>query len=169
MGLTTSNHPPRPPTAMYTTSNYFPKGAYTYPAQKPLNQSLRIILCGVYDDNHSLSQFRGMRYLIQSIWQYAGSNDINYTFEAISKYFDMTYYGLASPYFQRYILSCVRTPNTQSLQFPEPSKQETNINMMPILMHPHKLHQQLPARLQGYIPYIKGCLLCDPTQRDKIC
>eukprot|EP01084_Bolivina_argentea_P039539 73064_1 len=50
-------------------NNYFPKFGYTT-AQHRLDPMARILLIGVYDDNNVLSIFRGMRYLIKSIWDY---------------------------------------------------------------------------------------------------
>ena len=172
MGLSSSNTN-NGPTAMYTTSNYFPKGGYTV-LPPPLNPVVRAILCGVYDDNNSLSKFRGMRYLIQAIWQYVGTNPVQYPPETISKYFDITgtavnwYNGLRSPYFHRLdrIKHC--SGDLSYLQFPKPLKEEININMMPIRMD-QTLPQQLPANLQGYIPYIYACIRCDETQKGTIC
>ena len=168
------------PTAMYTTSNYFPVGGYPF-QPRFFHPTLRVLLCGVYNDEHPLSVFRGMRYLIQSIWQFAGSYDIEYDAKLISKYFDIPseyrsisfYNGLSSPYFHRidHTRQCDWSSRLDHLQFPEPLNYDININMMPFEMSNdyNTLSSQLPADLSGYIPYIQACLECDHTQFGKIC
>ena len=81
---------------MYTSGNYFPVGGYPFQI-KFFHPSLRVILCGVYDDKHALSVFGGLRYLVQSIWEFTGSYEIQYDAKIISKYYITSGFALRSP------------------------------------------------------------------------
>ena len=115
-------------------SNYFPKGGYSTTEHK-LDPIARILLIGVYDDDHPLSIFRGMRYIIKDIWSLA----MQFNRVLYAKYIE-----IAHPYdYWEYIAfreidtfqkgGRCRMAQTIDLKFPDPLKKEININMMPIL------------------------------------
>eukprot|EP01084_Bolivina_argentea_P120399 213405_1 len=159
-------------------SNYFPKNGYTI-HKHPLEPIARILLIGVYDDNHPLSTFRGMRYIIKDIWEFVIQFNQNY----YSKYIRDQETKVGSTYGFKFdtpnsaafneitwVRGCHSNPlPAKDLKFPKPLKKEININMMPILMEEGKIKEQLPKQLQGYAEWIHVCLRCDPTQKNTIC
>ena len=168
------------------TSNYFPEGGYPALSTR-LEPLARILLCGVYDDNNPLSVFRGMRYLIKSIWEYAGQLNHHFDSPFIEKQADPIVRDEAY-YYNRHKLRgstlafkhITRTRQCYSsypregvrfnkLKFPDPLQDELNINMMPILLSYDEIQDQLPSDLHGYIPWIIGCGQADPGQFNKIC
>ena len=130
---------------------------------------------GVYDDNNPLSKFRGMRYLIKSIWEYTMQFNRHYYSRCI-KHPSSSYnsFNRTDTAFHevRSTTSCSNytiNPIFEELKFPKPLKKEININMMPVLMDPEKFKSQLPSSLKGYIQFLHACLFADPSQNGKIC
>eukprot|EP01084_Bolivina_argentea_P114345 203592_1 len=162
-------------------SNYFPKGGYPIFENK-LEPIARILLIAVYDDNHPLSIFRGMRYIIKAIWELVLQFNKNYYSQCIEikddpfvekdHDFQSTDKSVAFKLINESAL-CASNGHEyfKTLKFPYPLRKEININMMPIKMSYdiNKLKAQIPSNLQGYIPWIGACLAADHTQKDKIC
>ena len=164
-------------------SNYFPKGGYKTTSNK-LDPIARILLIGVYDDDNTLSAFRGMRYLIQKIWEMAIQfNQLHYLPYIQNAgnplFYDDSWLNYRCDYSESYDAPCAFAAIHEyrgchevlfkDLQFPKPLKTEININMMPIKMNAATISKQLPSNLRGYAQWIQACLKSDPSQIDKIC
>ena len=167
-------------------SNYFPKGGYETTSNK-LEPIARVLLMGVYDDDNALSTFRGMRYIIQKIWEMAIQfNKLHYLpyiqvagnpLLGDDMYARYTYDEESG--YSHHSQSCAVTEVHryrgcheilyEELSFPQPLKKEININMMPIKMNAASISKQLPWNLKGYAQWIQACLKADLSQTDKIC
>eukprot|EP01084_Bolivina_argentea_P114346 203593_1 len=125
-------------------SNYFPKGGYPIFENK-LEPIARILLIAVYDDNHPLSIFRGMRYIIKAIWELVLQFNKNYYSQCIEikddpfvekdHDFQSTDKSVAFKLINESAL-CASNGHEyfKTLKFPYPLRKEININMMPIKM-----------------------------------
>ena len=162
-------------------NNYYPQNGYAV-SEHRLDAVARILLMGVYDDDHPLSIFRGMRYIIQKIWelviqfnrqyyaQYIAIKDdpfeeLGWAYGGGRKNADVAFRQIA------YVKGCDGTYFKLPL-FPQPLKKDININMMPIKMHRPEIQNQLSEltdELKGYAPLIEACLPADVTQRGKVC
>eukprot|EP01084_Bolivina_argentea_P018833 35044_1 len=117
-----------------------------------LNPIARILLIGVYDDKNSLSKFRGLRYLIQKIWEFT----LSFNKHIWPKYINTK---LTSFSIGRYA-AC----------FPEPSSYPIDINMMPFIMSDNFAETKLPKELESYFDCLISIVyLEDQTQKGKIC
>ena len=131
-----------PPSHLHSDDRPFSRG---YPVQKRvLNPIARLLLIAVYDDNHPLSVFRGLRYLIQSIFEmsrgYLEFIDDSYGFKAV---------GLVK------------------VKFPKPTG--LNINMMPFIMSSKFENSKLPEYLREYHRALMHHILSqNQGERDKI-
>lgn len=141
-----------PPSHLHSDDRPFSRG---YPVQKRvLNPIARLLLIAVYDDNHPLSVFRGLRYLIQSIYEmsrgYLEFIDDSYGFKSVTH--SVAYYGAPLPF---------------QVVFPEPTG--LNINMMPFIMSSKFENSKLPEYLKEYHRALMHHILSqNQGERDKI-
>ena len=163
-------------------SNYYPKNGYKVISNK-LEPIARILLIAVYDDDDPFSVFRGMRYLVEKIWTFV----IQFNRHIYSKHIEIkedpignaefmekrwanrgksiafkpiTQLALCHPSWVHWTQD--RT-NFDTLRFPEPLKEEININMMPLEINSRTIKDQIPSKLHGYLPYIYGCQQACPS------
>ena len=153
---TNTSEPPK-----YDTLRQRPNG-YTAP-KKRLEPIARILLMGVYDDTHILSTFRGMRYLVQAIWEYTIQFNKHYWYKYIHYELDNQEEDIYEPESSQKYLMLV-----SSIEFPSPKG--ININMMPFYMSYEFKHTFLPRYLKQYFEkLIKPCLRNDRSQQNTIC
>eukprot|EP01083_Nonionella_stella_P004445 12852_1 len=124
-------------------------------SEHPLNPLARVLLMGVYDDTNVLSTFRGMRYLIQKIYEFA----IQFNRHHWLPYIDTKQKSCA----EKWVFHGFK----DGLRLPRP--QDININMMPFIMDSDFAKTKLPQYLKPYHPIIVLCLNQDLEQKGKIC
>jgi len=167
----------------------FPEDGYPVASTK-LDAIVRVILMGVYDDDHPLSVFRGMRYLIQAICELTKEfNRVYYALDINTEYHKNVLYTQwqqdryskegTEVAFRRidHIQTCYfphlwhKEPrlNFDTLALPEPLQKPVNINMMPVRMKYSTIQDQLPAELRGYVPWIKACIQSDSSLLKTVC
>ena len=141
---------------------------------------MQLLMMGVYDDNNPLSIFRGMRYLIKSIWDYTLQFNRHYYSNHIQIGQDPFHYNKASLREQQRVTAfheVLRYPpcsthdiSYHDLSLPPPLKKDVNMNMMPIKFgRDIEIKDQIPVELHRYIPYIKACLRHDNDLWKSIC
>eukprot|EP01084_Bolivina_argentea_P019769 36774_1 len=115
----------------------------------------RILLIAVYDDTNIFSKFRGMRYLVKSIWEMT----LQFNHHHWNPYIDTD----QTSFREKWIYHSMRS----QLKFPKPK--DININMMPFIMSFDFEKTKLPQYLKSYHPIITVCLNQDLDQKNKIC
>ena len=144
-----------PPSHLHSDDRPFARG---YPVSKRiLNPIARLLLIAIYDDNHPLSVFRGMRYLIQSIYEMS---------RGYLEFIDDSY-GFKEVQYPPYVSYSYRPAQKAEVTFPEPMG--LNINMMPFIMSSDFENSKLPGYLKVYfraiVPHI---LSLNQGEQDKI-
>ena len=144
-----------PSSHLHSHDRLFGRG---YPVGKRiLNPIARLLLIAVYDDNHPLSIFRGMRYLIQSIYEMS---------RGYLEFIDDSY-GFKEVQYPAYVSYSYRPAQKAEVTFPEPMG--LNINMMPFIMSSDFENSKLPQYLKVYfrriVPHI---LSLNQGEKDKI-